>query len=275
MTADELSERYALVKKLKSELKNEEMALVLLKKLKQSQTIQREATTVGGGATLTPANKTGSKEKAMFSNKNSDHAMAKELVSNTFTSDLQVADSCLLSEQHAVEVFDGRADEQLVERELVGRGGHRRASPLPDERELLAAAAAETEGVAETKARAGDEGKSGTTTSRRQARSQETAGEDLVAGGEILLTIILVIIVLILQIPPPKPPPPEMHFIPNPANTEFIYLTGLEECVNRILNLDAVPPAMPTPFSCSQCGTDFTPTWKWDKAAKGKQIVEI
>ena len=275
MTADELSERYALVKKLKSELKNEEMALVLLKKLKQSQTIQREATTVGGGATLTPANKTGSKEKAMFSNKNSDHAMAKELVSNTFTSDLQVVDSCLLPEQHAVEVFDGRADEQLVERELVGRGGHRRASPLPDERELLAAAAAETEGVAETKARARDEGEPGTTTSRRQARSQETAGEDLVAGGEILLTIILVIIVLILQIPPPKPPPPEMHFIPNPANTEFIYLTGLEECVNRILNLDAVPPAMPTPFSCSQCGTDFTPTWKWDKAAKGKHIVEI
>ena len=275
MTADELSERYALVKKLKSELKNEEMALVLLKKLKQSQTIQREATTVGGGATLTPANKTGSKEKAMFSNKNNDHAMAKELVSNTFTSYLQVVDGCL-SEQHAVEVFDGRVDEQLVERELAGRGGHRRAAPLPDERELLAAAA-EAEGVAETKARAGDEGKPSTTTSCRQARSQETAGEDLAAGGEreILLTIILVIIVLILQIPPPKPPPPEMHFIPNPANTEFIYLTGLEECVNRILNLDAVPPAMPTPFSCSQCGTDFTPTWKWDKAAKGKQIVEI
>ena len=39
---------------------------------------------MGGGATLTPANKTGSKEKAMFSNKNSDHAMAKELVSNTY-----------------------------------------------------------------------------------------------------------------------------------------------------------------------------------------------
>ena len=49
-------------------------------------------------------------------------------------------------------------------------------------------------------------------------------------------------------------------------------MTGLEECVNRILNLDAVPPAMPTPFSCSQCGTDFTPTWKWDKAAKGKLL---
>merc|ERR1719210_1931642 len=81
MTADELSERYALVKKLKSELKNEEMALVLLKKLKQSQTIQREATTVGGGATLTPASsKAGAKEKtSSFSSKNSDNAMAKEL----------------------------------------------------------------------------------------------------------------------------------------------------------------------------------------------------
>jgi hypothetical protein len=72
-----------------------------------------------------------------------------------------------------------------------------------------------------------------------------------------------------VQIPPPKPPPPEMHFIPNPANTEFIYLTGLEECVNRILNLDANPPPMPMPFTCSQCSTDFTPTWKWDKTAKG------
>ena len=72
------------------------------------------------------------------------------------------------------------------------------------------------------------------------------------------------------QIPPPKPPPPEMHFIPNPANTEFIYLCGLEECVSRILNLDAVTPSLPKPFVCSQCGTDFTPTWKWDKAAKGK-----
>ena len=65
-----------------------------------------------------------------------------------------------------------------------------------------------------------------------------------------------------------------MHFIPNPANTEFIYLTGLEECVNRILNLDATTPPMPKPFTCSQCHTDFTPTWKWDKAAKGKFLSQ-
>ena len=75
------------------------------------------------------------------------------------------------------------------------------------------------------------------------------------------------------QIPPPKPPPPEMHFIPNPTNTEFICLLGLEECVSKILNEDKENSIQPVPFSCSQCGTDFTPTWKWDKGAKGIPIT--
>ena len=57
MTVEELQEKQALVKKLKSELKNEEMALVLLKKLKQSQTAaaREVGQVVQGGATLTPA----------------------------------------------------------------------------------------------------------------------------------------------------------------------------------------------------------------------------
>ena len=54
MTVEELQEKQALVKKLKSELKNEEMALVLLKKLKQSQTAaaREVGQVVQGGATL-------------------------------------------------------------------------------------------------------------------------------------------------------------------------------------------------------------------------------
>ena len=85
MTAEELTEKYALVKKLKSELKNEEMALVLLKKLKQSQTIARESTTVSGGATLTPASKATkdqAKAATLTHKTNNDLAMAKELVSS-------------------------------------------------------------------------------------------------------------------------------------------------------------------------------------------------
>ncbi|RZF41574.1 hypothetical protein LSTR_LSTR000288 [Laodelphax striatellus] len=74
----------------------------------------------------------------------------------------------------------------------------------------------------------------------------------------------------LLQIPPPKPPPPEMHFIPNPSNTEFIYLLGLEHIVDYITKEHKSPPP-PEPFRCSQCTTNFTPVWKWEKnSSKGK-----
>ncbi|XP_014285244.1 transcriptional repressor p66-beta [Halyomorpha halys] len=75
----------------------------------------------------------------------------------------------------------------------------------------------------------------------------------------------------LLQIPPPKPPPPEMHFIPNPSNTEFIYLVGLEHVVDFITK-DSRSPPPPEPFRCSQCLTNFTPVWKWEKGtSKGKE----
>ena len=94
MTSEELQEKHFLVKKYKSELKNEEMALVLLKKLKQSQTVTRESTIVGGGATLTPTtlgNKSSSlktDQKAQYSNKNSisnnDILTSDKIVSKIF-----------------------------------------------------------------------------------------------------------------------------------------------------------------------------------------------
>uniref|UniRef100_A0A8D9BV10 Transcriptional repressor p66-beta n=1 Tax=Cacopsylla melanoneura TaxID=428564 RepID=A0A8D9BV10_9HEMI len=76
----------------------------------------------------------------------------------------------------------------------------------------------------------------------------------------------------LLQIPPPKPPPPEMHFIPNPSNTEFIYLLGLEHIVDYITKENKTPPPPPEPFRCSQCDTSFTPVWKWEKSpGKGRE----
>lgn len=40
----------------------------------------------------------------------------------------------------------------------------------------------------------------------------------------------------LLEIPPPKPPAPEFNFLPSAANNEFIYLVGLEEVVQCLLD---------------------------------------
>ncbi|CAH2013921.1 unnamed protein product [Acanthoscelides obtectus] len=79
----------------------------------------------------------------------------------------------------------------------------------------------------------------------------------------------------LLQIPPPKPPPPEMHFIPNPSNTEFVYLVGLEHVVDFLTKEDRGPPIPPHPFACGQCRSDFTPVWKWETNKKNKGIKSV
>lgn len=68
-----------------------------------------------------------------------------------------------------------------------------------------------------------------------------------------------------MKIPPPKPPPPELHFIPNPSNTEFVYLLGLGTVVDYLVSSTRKVNTMIPPMRCSQCKTDFTPTWKYEK----------
>ncbi|NXM75205.1 P66A protein, partial [Serilophus lunatus] len=72
----------------------------------------------------------------------------------------------------------------------------------------------------------------------------------------------------LLEIPPPKPPAPEMNFLPSAANNEFIYLVGLEEVVQNLLETQGkVAVAVPCrePFVCAQCQTDFTCRWREEK----------
>ncbi|XP_060725059.1 transcriptional repressor p66-alpha-like isoform X2 [Tachysurus vachellii] len=77
----------------------------------------------------------------------------------------------------------------------------------------------------------------------------------------------------LLEIPPPKPPAPEFNFLPSAANNEFIYLVGLEEVVQCLL--DALGRGKPggsqasastEPFTCTQCKTDFTCRWRKEKS---------
>ncbi|KAG7259979.1 hypothetical protein CRUP_026536 [Coryphaenoides rupestris] len=80
----------------------------------------------------------------------------------------------------------------------------------------------------------------------------------------------------LLEIPPPKPPAPEFNFLPSAANNEFIYLLGLEEVVQKLLEMHGRGNLGPTagmanslpkePHTCLQCKTDFTSRWRQEKA---------
>lgn len=87
----------------------------------------------------------------------------------------------------------------------------------------------------------------------------------------------------LLQIPPPKPPPPEMNFIPSLVGNEFMMLVGLEEVVTYLQDAEAKSKGEKTsekvkyvfnPFTCVQCGTDFTPVWKREKPGSKNVICE-
>ncbi|XP_031174207.1 GATA zinc finger domain containing 2Ab isoform X2 [Sander lucioperca] len=79
----------------------------------------------------------------------------------------------------------------------------------------------------------------------------------------------------LLEIPPPKPPAPEFNFLPSAANNEFIYLLGLEEVVQKLLEMHgrgnlgpaaAIASSIPKePYTCAQCKTDFTSRWRKEK----------
>nr|XP_055057156.1 transcriptional repressor p66-alpha-like isoform X2 [Misgurnus anguillicaudatus] len=83
----------------------------------------------------------------------------------------------------------------------------------------------------------------------------------------------------LLEIPSPKPPAGEFNFLPSAANNEFIYLLGLEEVVQNLLDsmgrgkqglYAGLGATSEEPFCCSQCKTDFTCRWR-----KGKGGVFI
>ncbi|NXP41655.1 P66B protein, partial [Leiothrix lutea] len=48
----------------------------------------------------------------------------------------------------------------------------------------------------------------------------------------------------LLEIPPPKPPAPLLHFLPSAANSEFIYMVGLEEVVQSVIDSQGHCPGL-------------------------------
>lgn len=66
----------------------------------------------------------------------------------------------------------------------------------------------------------------------------------------------------LLSIPQPKPLVSDINFIPS-STSDFLYLLGLDLTVQRVLkDKNVFKKYDEVPYTCEECGTDFTPAWK-------------
>ncbi|KMQ90356.1 transcriptional repressor p66-alpha [Lasius niger] len=256
LSSDELAERERMLRKCREELKSEEMKLVLLKKLRQSQQLKENIAAVPKIPSKLPPpvtvqqvpHRAGKAPPPLLrgqpapSRSSSLHAPPPGMVlpptagRNTIPSTGMPPNMVIPQPPHprgrppsvaAATVSSYHAPTDRTERSTKD------PTPAPAHQER---------------------------TTRDETPAQRQAAAKMALRKQLEKTL--------LQIPPPKPPPPEMHFVPNPSNTEFIYLVGLEHVVDFITKEPAIPPP-PEPFECSQCKTDFTPVWKWEKPMPG------
>ncbi|XP_032680799.1 transcriptional repressor p66-beta-like isoform X4 [Odontomachus brunneus] len=259
LSSDELAERERMLRKLKEELKSEEMKLVLLKKLRQSQQLKENIAVPKAPSKLPPpvtavqqtphSHRTGKAPPPLLrgqpapSRSSSLHAPPPGMVLPPTAG------------RNATISSTGIPPNMVIPQPPHPRG--RPPSTTPNVSSYHAPADRTERSTKDpTPAPAHQERQR----EDNQTPAQRQAAAKLALRKQLEKTL--------LQIPPPKPPPPEMHFVPNPSNTEFIYLVGLEHVVDFITKEPAVPPP-PEPFECSQCKTDFTPVWKWEKNLPG------
>ncbi|XP_032680787.1 transcriptional repressor p66-beta-like isoform X1 [Odontomachus brunneus] len=281
LSSDELAERERMLRKLKEELKSEEMKLVLLKKLRQSQQLKENIAVPKAPSKLPPpvtavqqtphSHRTGKAPPPLLrgqpapSRSSSLHAPPPGMVlpptagRNATISSTGIPPNMVIPQpphprgrppSTTPNVSSYHAPADRTERSTKD------PTPAPAHQLLVGSQENKTTASLSTPVNSEQERQR----EDNQTPAQRQAAAKLALRKQLEKTL--------LQIPPPKPPPPEMHFVPNPSNTEFIYLVGLEHVVDFITKEPAVPPP-PEPFECSQCKTDFTPVWKWEKNLPG------
>ncbi|PNJ28235.1 GATAD2A isoform 2 [Pongo abelii] len=294
-------ERERMIKQLKEELRLEEAKLVLLKKLRQSQ-IQKEATaqkptgSVGSAVTTPPPLVRGTQN--IPAGKPSLQTSSARMPGSVIPPPL------VRGGQQASSKLGPQASSQVVMPPLV-RGAqqihsirqHSSTGPPP----LLLAPRASVPSVQIQGQRIIQQGLirvanvpntsllvnipqptpaslKGTTATSAQANSTPTSVASVVTSAEspasrqaaAKLALRKQLEKTLLEIPPPKPPAPEMNFLPSAANNEFIYLVGLEEVVQNLLEtqgrMSAATVLSREPYMCAQCKTDFTCRWREEKS---------
>ncbi|KAG7211353.1 hypothetical protein KM043_010645 [Ampulex compressa] len=258
LSSDELAERERMLRKLKEELRSEEMKLVLLKKLRQSQQLKENIAAVPKVPSKLPPPVT--VQPALHSHRigKAPPPLLKGQPAPSRSSSLHAPPPGMLLAPTA-----GRSSTSstgMPPNMVIPQPPHPRVRP-PSATPNVSSYHAPADRTERST-------KDPTPTPAHQERPREDNQTPAQRQAAAKLALRKQLEKTLLQIPPPKPPPPEMHFVPNPSNTEFIYLVGLEHVVDFITKEPAIPPP-PEPFECTQCKTDFTPVWKWEKPVAG------
>ncbi|XP_019769220.2 transcriptional repressor p66-alpha [Dendroctonus ponderosae] len=284
LSPDELKQRDRGLRRLREELRAEEMKLVLLKKMKQSQQLKENVQLPSGvppsalpptglpsGLSITPtivkvpvATSKGQTPQAAHTRHPSTPNVHPKNLSSGVPSLLRgQPSSTIRSSVHSPQItatpLGSRAANLSISQQSQRPGSMTRGPPgfPPGVKDLSPSVTITPAPPQAIKDRSRED---------NQTPAQRQAAAKLALRKQLEKTL--------LQIPPPKPPPPEMHFIPNPSNTEFIYLVGLEHVVD-FLTKETKMPLPPQPYSCSQCNTDFTPVWRWEPKSKNKPAKVI
>ncbi|XP_010223013.1 PREDICTED: transcriptional repressor p66-alpha isoform X2 [Tinamus guttatus] len=262
-------ERERMIKQLKEELRLEEAKLVLLKKLRQSQ-IQKETTTQKTSSTRIPGTvippplvRGGQQTSSKLGTQQNTQIVMPPLVRgaqqihNIRQHSSTGPPPLLLAPRASVPSVQIQG-QRIIQQGLIRVANVPNASLLVN---IPQASPTSIKGTAVTSAQA-----NATTTS---AASMGSAGESPASRqAAAKLALRKQLEKTLLEIPPPQPPAPEMNFLPSAANNEFIYLVGLEEVVQNLLETQgkvAVAACSREPYVCAQCKTDFTCRWREEK----------
>ncbi|XP_074933241.1 transcriptional repressor p66-alpha isoform X4 [Phalacrocorax aristotelis] len=262
-------ERERMIKQLKEELRLEEAKLVLLKKLRQSQ-IQKETTTQKTSSTRIPGTvippplvRGGQQTSSKLGTQQNTQIVMPPLVRgaqqihNIRQHSSTGPPPLLLAPRASVPSVQIQG-QRIIQQGLI------RVANVPNTSLLVnipQASPTSIKGTTVTSAQA-----NATTTSAASIVNSNDSPASRQAAAKLALRKQLE--KTLLEIPPPKPPAPEMNFLPSAANNEFIYLVGLEEVVQNLLETQgkvSVAVASREPYMCAQCKTDFTCRWREEK----------
>uniref|UniRef100_A0A8C8HT40 GATA-type domain-containing protein n=1 Tax=Oncorhynchus tshawytscha TaxID=74940 RepID=A0A8C8HT40_ONCTS len=272
-------ERECIIKQLMEELRLQEAKLVLLKKLRQSQTqkestVQKVSSVRSSGTVIPPPLVRGGQHVPSKQNSQTTMPPLVRGAQPIAVSPQQIASLRQQQQQHSGSgppplLLAPRASvpNVQVQGQRIIQQGLIRVANVPNTNVLVNIPQGSQKGSSVT-SQAGM-GSSVSTVQANESPAARQAAAKLALRKQLEKTL--------LDIPPPKPPAPEFNFLPSAANNEFIYLVGLEEVVQNLLDTlgrgkqqgQSVAPETPfpkEPHTCAQCKTDFTSRWRSEKS---------